>query len=353
MTLFWYMLRQLFVATLFAVVALGFVVFPAVAVSAVHKLGGVSLGAVLRYVPMVGVELLPYLLSLGFLLAVVSTFGRLAGDKEWIAIQMAGVHPARLLVPGMLLAVVLGGATTFVASVLSPAWKLEQGNFRNNTLIEAFRQLAPGRTELDFGPFYIGSRARDGSSFVDVQIRVAPEGKDPLVLVAKRATLQFVEDELFIELDEPYYVGDDHRMRVMEVQHVLKLSEIFERRDADTSRAKYRTSGTLIEDLAAGGLDVEKQRRYRFELHRRLALGATFLMFLLVGVPTGLWLRSGGQLSGLGAASLYAFGYYVLSLQLGKGLAYSGQLPAELAAWLAVGIGTFLGAVLTWRWTLR
>jgi lipopolysaccharide export LptBFGC system permease protein LptF len=142
-------------------------------------------------------------------------------------------------------------------------------------------------------------------------------------------------------------------MRVMEVQRILKLSEIFERRDADTSRAKYRTSGTLLEDLAAGELPVDKERRYRFELHRRLALGATFLMFLLVGVPTGLWLRSGGQLSGLGAASLYAFGYYVLSLQLGKGLAYSGQLSAELAAWLAVGLGTLLGAVLTWRWTLR
>lgn len=353
MTLFWYILRQLFVATVFAVVALGFVVFPAVAVSAVHKLGGVSLGAVVRYVPMVGVELLPYLLSLGFLLAVVSTFGRLAGDKEWIAIQMAGVHPARLLLPGALLALMLGGTTTFVASTLSPSWKLEQGNFRVNALIEAFRQLAPGRTELDFGPFYIGSRARDGNSFVDAQIRVAQEGKEPVVLVAERATLQIVGNELFIELDEPHYVGEDHRLRLEEIQRRILLSDLFERRSADTSRAKYRTSAILAKDLAQGDLTLEKQRRYRFAIHRRLALGATFLMFLLVGVPTGLWLRSGGQLSGLGAASMYAFGYYVLSLQLGKGLAYSGQLPAELAAWLAVGIGLLIGAAMTWRSTVR
>ena len=93
MTLFLYLLRQLAQATLFASVGLAFVVFPGVAVSAVHKLGGVSLGAVMQYIPMIGAELAPYLLSLGFLLGTVSTFGRLGSDREWICLLYTSPSP--------------------------------------------------------------------------------------------------------------------------------------------------------------------------------------------------------------------------------------------------------------------
>ena len=350
LTLLWYVLRQLAVSSALAVGALAFVVLPGIAVSAVHRLGGVSLEAVLKYIPLVGIELAPYLASLGFLLGVVSTFGRLAADKEWTAIGMAGVHPLRIYAPGAVLAALLGAGTFWLLSTVSPEWKLQQGNFRANALLEAFKSLAPGRSELDFGRFYLGAVSRDGMAFVDVQIRIPKaEGEDDLALVASRAELAFGDGKLFMQLEDVRTVkqGDvlgNERPRVM-----VDLSEMLTRRQKDPTRAKHMTSQAMRAALAIGDLDDIQASDYRFELHRRLAVGATYLIFLLVGVPTGLWLRSGNQLAGLGLAAVYAFTYYIVSLRLGRELALSGTLPPELAAWTTNLFGTAAGLFLYWK----
>ncbi len=289
LTLFLYLFRQIALSTLFAVGALAFVVFPAIAVSSVHRLGGVGIEAVLRYIPLVGIELLPYLASLGFLLGLVSTFGRLSADKEWTAMLMAGIHPARLFLPGFLLAAGLGFVTHRLLAEVSPRWKLEQGNFRVGALLEGFKTLAPGRTELDFGRFYLGAVARDGLAFVDVQIRVPrAEGEEDLALVARRAELGFSEGQLLVALEDARSVRAGHYLR--------------------------NESATSV-----------------------------------VGIPTGLWLRSGNQLAGLGLAAAYALIYDILSLKLGKDLALSGVLDPGLAAWSTNLLGLLAGGFLYWK----
>ena len=66
-------------------------------------------------------------------------------------------------------------------------------------------------------------------------------------------------------------------------------------------------------------------------------------------IPTGLWLRSGNQLAGLGLAAVYAFTYYIVSLRLGRELALSETLPPELAAWTTNGLGLLAGLFLYWK----
>ncbi|MHC4263002.1 MAG: LptF/LptG family permease [Planctomycetota bacterium] len=350
MTLFWYVLRQLMLSSGFAVGALAFVVFPGIAVSAVHKLGGVSLEAVLRYIPLVGIEIAPYLVSLGFLLGVLSTIRRLAADKEWTAIGMSGLHPLRIYVPGFLLAMLLGLSTFWVLGTVSPQWKLQQGNFRANALLDAFKSLAPGRSEIDFGRFYLGAVSRDGSAFVDVQIRIPrEEGEDDLALVARRAELAFGDGQLFVELEDGRTVKRGEFLRMESPRVAVDLSQVLTRRQKDPTRAKHMTSRAMLAALSLDSLERPRELDYRFELHRRLAVGATYLIFLLVGIPTGLWLRSGNQLAGLGLAAVYAFTYYIVSLRLGRELALSETLPPELAAWTTNGLGLLAGLFLYWK----
>jgi len=351
-TLFLYILRALATSTAFAVGALGFVVMPAVAVSAVHKLGGVSLGAVVRYVPMIGIELIPYLLSLGFLLAVVSTFGRLAADREWIAVQMAGVHPLRLLAPGAVLAFVLGAATIWLMGTLSPQWKLEKDQFRADVLVQTLRNLAPGRTEFDIGRFYLSARGRDGRAFTDVQIvvpQLAIEDRvENLVLVADRVDINFDDESMLLTLTSVRTVNQTESWNGS--GHVtVPLELIFERKERDATRAKYRTTAALMTALETEELPPDKAEYYVFEIHRRWSIGATYVLFLLIGMPTGLWLRSGTQLTAFGAASAYAFTYYILSLQLGKSLAKQGAIDPQLAAWSTNAIGLVVGVFMLWR----
>lgn len=349
MTLDRYILRQLALSTLFSVAALTAVVLPAIAVNAVHKLGGVGLGAVAAYIPLVAVGLLPYLASLGFLLAVVSVYGRLASDNEWLALTMAGVHPWRTLVPGLILAAVLGSGTYVLLAEISPRWKQEQSAFRNEALLQAFRTLAPGRTEIDLGRFYVGSVRRDGPAFVDAQIRIPGEGGEDLVLVADRAELVFEDDRLVLDLERMSSVKGAHLYFSDHIQFGVPLEELIRRSPSNPLRPSHRTSAAMREDLAAGTALDRWVLPYEFEIHQRRAIGATYLVFLLLGVPTGLWLRSGTQLVGLGAAALYAFAYYVLSLRLGSELSNTGLVSPSVAAWTTNGIGLAVAVLLLLR----
>ena len=94
-----YVLRQLLVSLAFSVGGILFVALPGLAVSTVHRLPGADAVILLRYVPLALQTLAPYVLPICFLLAVVATYGRLAADREWTAIQMAGVRPLGLLMP--------------------------------------------------------------------------------------------------------------------------------------------------------------------------------------------------------------------------------------------------------------
>ncbi|MEZ5979394.1 MAG: LptF/LptG family permease [Planctomycetota bacterium] len=350
MTLFLYLLRSLVTSTAFAVGALGFIVFPALAVSAVQRLGGVSLYAVLRYIPMIGIELTPYLVSLGFLLGVVSTFGRLAADREWIAIQMAGVHPLRPLVPATLVAILLGLGTVWLQDVPSPHWKLEQDNFRSNMLVQNLRNLAPGRTEFDIGRFYLSARGRDGTAFIDAQIR-APgqnEGEDDYAVVADRVEIGFDDKFMYLTLAGVRSVRESTKAEIGLSGHRVELSRIFAPRNKDERRAKYRSNHAMRKELAAGTAG-DFANEYRYEIHSRWAVGATYLLFVLIGMPTGLWLRAGTQLAAMGVASLYAFVYFIVSLRLGKELASAGAVSPEVAAWSTNVLALGIGIVMVWR----
>jgi lipopolysaccharide export LptBFGC system permease protein LptF len=115
-----YVLRQLLAALLFALGGLAVIVFPTVAVQAVNKLGAISVALLATYLPLVIAKLVPYLLPMAFLLAVVATYGRLAADRELIAIHLSGSHPLRLAVPGLMLAAPFVLGTNYLLGEVAP-----------------------------------------------------------------------------------------------------------------------------------------------------------------------------------------------------------------------------------------
>jgi lipopolysaccharide export system permease protein len=89
----------------------------------------------------------------------------------------------------------------------------------------------------------------------------------------------------------------------------------------------------LARELAAGEIDAVTRRKYTYAIHQRMANAVTCLLFVLLGVPTGLLLRRGTQLGAMAVAVGYAILYWVSSLRLGRELAESGALSPALCAW--------------------
>jgi lipopolysaccharide export LptBFGC system permease protein LptF len=107
---------------------------------------------------------------------------------------------------------------------------------------------------------------------------------------------------------------------------------------------RYKRSSELAALAVREDVEPEAASVYRFEINQRRALSATYLMFLLLGIPTGLILRKGTQLGALSVAVGYALVYYVLAMRLSRELGTSHALPPLLAAWTVDIAGCAVGA---------
>lgn len=352
MTLFRYILTQLLVGFAFALAGLGLVIVPTLTVSAVNKVGGVGLAGILEYMPLVLVELVPYVLPMAFLLACVATFGRLASDNEFTAIRMAGVSPLRLLLPGLLLACVLCFVTDWLISTVSPNWKHRARSFQNEAKIESWKRALENRNEADLGEFSLWAESSHGNVKENVVLTFGGD-ENPMTITAERMTMDIAEEVLTVSLENAESVNES--VQSMSANPVFKftMDDLIKRKGKESHKPKYRTSAQLKLDLTDPELEAERGDEIRYLIQSRHALAMTYFLFLLLGIPTGIMLRAGTQLAAFTAAMGYAFVYYVLSMRLGKTLAEWGSIGPEVAAWATNGMFLVLGIYLLRRGLMR
>lgn len=335
-----YILKSLLLGFALAVGGMFFVALPGIAVAAVHKLSGVDLMVVLRFLPLLAAGLVPYVLPIGFLLAVVVTYGRLAADQEWTAMVMAGRNPLRMVLPAFVFGLLLAAGTYGMVGELLPYLKYRTKKYEIEAVSDVLRNLSPGRTELVFNEFYLSAGFREGDVFMDALISLPGE---EYKLVAKRVSFSFAGTDMFVNVEDYRIVSPGEKMAGTTMSWKVPLEKLLSGGEKDWSQSRYKTSRELAHMLGEDELSEDSRRKIEFEIHKRLTIASTFFMFLLLGVSTGLILRHGTQLSALAVAVAYSLCYYVLLMRLGKGLAIGGVLPPVVAAWLVPAGGSVIG----------
>lgn len=350
-----YILRQLLVAFLFAIAALLFIALPGIAVNTVHKLPNVDAGILLRFLPLILQSLAPYVLPLCFMLSTVAVFGRLAADKEWIAIHMAGIHPLKTLFMPFVLATLLGALTFWMVSNELPQLKKRQKQFMVEATASVIENLQPGKTSLQIGDFMLMAEFRDARTgiFEGVYLRI-PEiedhGDGQWDVFARLVDIRIDGKFLLIEMEDIQVydpeTGDFTQRDKFE--STVNIEDRMNDKDRNQSytRAKYLVSSDVKERLASGELDPKKEREYRFMLHYRMSMFAIFYLFLGLGAATGLLMRRGTQLGALAVAAGYGIVYYVFSMRLGQQIGLGGTFPPAVGAWAATVLGGGVATVL-------
>jgi lipopolysaccharide export system permease protein len=347
-----YVLRELLVGFGFAVGGMMILALPAIAVAAVSRLAGVDTQAILYFVPLLLAGLVPYIVPLGFLLAVVVTYGRLAADNEWTAAIMSGRNPVSLLLPGLVVAVGASLSTLWLVSELLPDIRRQQSEYQIAALRSTLTNLGPGRTELRLGKFYIAAGWRDGSDFVDALIYVpGRRGEVAKTILADRVSFQVEDRAMYVHLRNARIVRGEMDVRGGDPIVRLDLDQLQPEGERTFSSMRYQKTTDLLAGLAHGDFDGDPPRKriVRYEIHQRCATSSTCLLFLLLGVPTGLLLRKGTQLSALATAVGYALLYYLLSMRLSKGLALGHLLSPAAGAWAITIVGAGFGVWLMWK----
>jgi lipopolysaccharide export system permease protein len=309
-------------------------------------------GASIAEVAIVFVCLVPNILSyvvpISFLLGAILGVGRLAADREVIALGAAGISPARLARLPLALGLVLAAVALWLALEVEPAG-LRAARLRMNEIVaRSVTSDVRGGTFYDQIPgytIYAGGARRGTWERVLVHDRTDPAGA--FLAVAKRARVEPVGSEQEVRLvmesgqvhrDEPeedgYVVADFARGEL-----VLGLAGTVDTRSVASSSREQTLSGYTdrIADARRRG-DAPDVRRWESHLHRKLASALALIPFALLAVPLGLGRRGGRALAVPATVGVMVVQYVLL--RAGQALAQGGAVPAALGLELGnVGIG--------------
>jgi lipopolysaccharide export system permease protein len=266
--------------------------------------------------------------------------GRLAEDREVMALAAAGVPPSRLVRVPLALGIVAGALGLWLSLSLEPAGlaaararinDVVKRNVTNDVRAGTFYDQIPGYT-------LYAERVRKGG-WEHVLISDRSDPSSPVLALAGAGRLEPVgsgqEMQLVLErgelhredADSDEYVTAEFRSAEL----VVGLGTALTDKSALLRGVREMTAGQMrerIREARARG-DEAEARKFEGYLHRRLAQPLAVLPFALLALPLGASRRIGRGFA-VGATLLAVVAHYVL-LRGGEVLAQKGLLPAALA----------------------
>lgn len=309
-------------------------------------------GVVLALLP----HFLGYVLPVSFLLGAILGVGRLADDREIMAIGAAGLSPVRLVRVPLLIGLVLAAFGVWLSLEVEPAG-LREAQFRFNELIKknvtANVRAGTFFDEIPQVTVYTEEVGPGGWTNVLISDRTDPEA--PLLALARRGRLEPVGagEEMQLVLE----TGELHREEVQAEEYVvarfrraslsLGLGTAITDKNVLSGSTKAMTSQELLERAQpAPGRPEASRLAAEVALHRRLASPLAVLGFALMAVPIAA-MRRGGRAAGISAAVGGVLAHYLL-LRGGEVLAERGVLPPAVALQLSTVVLVLVGLGLCW-----
>jgi lipopolysaccharide export system permease protein len=310
-------------------------------------------------------------------LMTVVAFGRLAAERELVAMQSGGISLKRAARPAVLIAGLITLLSVWLSLWVAPKANVETRSLYWDVLTQAgLMQLVDKTTDLGSGlTLYLKSYDPTKRELQDVRIeRWSPtDSKRSTVVFAKQGTFENNQLKLY-----DYQVYNINYAAAATLNFIPEkegsrlrqaLKEVFPRMIVSTKTSRPLTLSTglsrkqtiaqyadaigadsegwaeLTSRLTQPGISAARQEA-RLSLNRKLALPFANVVLTLTALPFAL--RYGRSLSiSLGLALLLAITYYLVFL-IGLMLAGLGSSFAEAGTWLANILFTFVGI-----WLLR
>ena len=300
-------------------------------------------------------NLVLYALPLATLIGVLLAFMRLNSDNELIALRAAGISFGQFL-PSVLCILSLISVISFVNTLwLMPASN-EAFAAKVKTLGRAgISALLQEGTFIDAIPKFVFFFQSVNPSTLSIEGIFVQDQRQPevrLTIIAQRAQITYQEDaDLLI-----FNIFDGIVTRVADNQrdaqtisfrsYNLKLSmdELFGDSDRDSKGRREMTLTELYHKVRIEG--DRKAVRYALELHSRLALPLSCLLFGLIGAPLGAIFDRKARLAGITLGLVTYLAYYMV-LTAGSGLGKNGIVPPFIAVWTPNALSALL-AICLW-----
>lgn len=290
-------------------------------------------------------RILPFAVLLGALIAL----GRLAADRELLALESCGISPGRLIGPVLAVGCIgtLGGLALSLQALPATLAAREQLLIRT-TLEQPGSVLRAGVVQR-FGERRLS--ALEASSRGDDLRGVMLHAEDlDETFFAESATLRVPEPGTIVVTLRDGVIVTNAGPRSQLVRFKLFRTELHGREsvgkpEGDEGRYASAPTATL---WSAEPADAKDDRAIRSELARRFSMPFAALALTWLAVPLALTLGSGTRGSG-GVVGLAVTVVYYGLLQASNGLLEFPDVPVAAAAWLPNAAALAGGAVLMIR----
>ncbi len=311
-----------------------------------HHVGGQTIAQIVFYFSL---GFLPITLPMSLFFAVILTYGRMSADSEVIAFQSLGLKKLHLLFPAFILGILVAILSAQISFYLAP-W----GNRQMELLVHELKELKPHVT-LKGGVFLEGffkivvyTNEVDPETGllkgVFIYSEKEKDGTEPLTIIAKRGHLISHTEPGGNFIDLHLFDGSFHRVSENAHATVHFKENNIQLFEPNSSAHKQKTPLSynmheLIQVLKnPQHLKAKTFKKLSIELHRRWALSAACLIFVILGAGLGLKVQ---QRSGKSVGLVICISSMVIYWVLYAGaiaMTKKGLLPASVAMWLPNGL---------------
>ena len=319
---------------------------------------GVGLWVILRLFLLMLPSFLVITIPMATLLATVSTFGRMASDKEVVALKATGVSLYRLLYTPALFATLACVVNLYLSIEVMP-WG--NRNFRSLLYQVARTQAGLGLREGVFNSdlkdfiIYVRNLKGEGRVLEGILLADSREKENLKVIVARKgelitdaegnSTILRLSDgsvHFTFSKDPATYRELSFGRYELTLDFNRFIGNPLDRRIVDRELTLSELLAKMQEENAA-----KRSPHYFVSFHKLFSIPFAAIVFVLIGTPLGIRVKRSGKISGFSLSIALVFVYYLLFV-LGETLGDRGRIPPFLAAWFpnillgALGMGLLL-----------
>jgi len=353
-----YLLRRFVTILLFAMIAFLTIFLIVDLVENIDKFidAGLTRSQVLTYYLLN----IPFFLSIGLpmsmLIAAVFSMGILSRDNEITAMKSSGVSLYRIVAPLLIFATLVSVGSFFFDDQVTVHTNRQLENYK-----ERYIQGRPPQQKLQRQDLFIQDTPRR-NLIIDYF-----NGKN---LVGRRATIQYLSaGRMERRIDGNRIFWEDSLDSWMMVDYVIR-----EFPDTSTREIVSASPGTLQVSLSVSPDELMKEaidpaqmdyaelrdfiarleslgispRKWRVNLHYKVAFAFTNFVVVLFGLPLTVLQKRGGLAAGAGISIFVIFAYYAL-IKVGQVMGFKGVLPPLLSVWIGNIVFIAGGVILLMR----
>jgi LPS export ABC transporter permease LptG/LPS export ABC transporter permease LptF len=321
---------------------------------------GQSLGPLFSLVASVIPGILVYTIPISLLLGTLMGLGRLSGDSEITAMRASGIGRLRLLAPLSFAGLVAASVMLYLTFELVPTGQQALGTLKESRGTLAFHgistQLKPRVFEESIPGqiLYIQDIDRHTGEWKNIFIAATPrenrqdeteKDAEPLIYTARAGRMTTPDGgrggtfpELHLQEAQSHTARNINKRKHLQydIDQSASLAIAFETAGREKAVVEEPTlpdvEAMRFATLAAYTPPDEQRIDYEVELHKRLAIPVSCLVFALIGLAFGVSNQRTGRSYGLLVGLLFTSLYYVLLLG-GEQSARKGALPVWAGVW--------------------